>query len=204
MPEGTAPNTPLPVHHEYGVYSVRAEKRRGFPGVYKMPTLLRCIKFKTVEYVNRDGEKTIRRLSVAQVLALPLLQFTIALAGKLTFSSGSHQVTLLELFTSQGCSSCPPAERWLNEYVKDEDLWSRIVPLAFHVDYWDYLGWKDKYADPENGERQRDYARMEKARSVYQIGRDGQTAGGAGDKRCQRHHGGRRVPRHALPDHAPR
>ena len=135
-----------------------------------MPILLRCIKFKTVEYVNRHSEKPIRRLLVTLVLSLVLLHSTNALAGKLTFNSGTRQVTLLELYTSQGCSSCPPAERWLNEYVEDEDLWSRIVPLAFHVDYWDYIGWKDKYAHPEYGERQRDYARMGKARSVYTPG----------------------------------
>jgi hypothetical protein len=79
-------------------------------------------------------------------------------------------VTLLELYTSQGCSSCPPAERWLNEYVDDEDLWTNIVPAAFHVDYWDYIGWKDIYATPENGERQRDYARAGRARTVYTPG----------------------------------
>jgi hypothetical protein len=102
--------------------------------------------------------------------ALVLLHPTVALAGELVLNSGPHQVTLLELFTSQGCSSCPSAERWLNEYVEDEHLWSRIVPLALHVDYWDYLGWKDKYADPENGERQRNYARIGKARGVYTPG----------------------------------
>ena len=129
-----------------------------------------CIKFMTVVSVNRNGEKTIRRLSVALVLLIALLQPAGALAGKLAFNSGTHQVTLLELYTSQGCSSCPPAERWLNELVEDEDLWSGIVPLAFHVDYWDYLGWRDKYAHPENGERQGAYARMGKARGVYTPG----------------------------------
>ena len=104
------------------------------------------------------------------ILALVLLHSTIALAGRIVLNSGPHQVTLLELFTSQGCSSCPPADRWLNEFVEDEDLWSGIVPLAFHVDYWDNLGWKDKYARPENGERQRAYARMGRARGVYTPG----------------------------------
>ena len=104
------------------------------------------------------------------ILVLVLLHSTIALAGRIVLNSGPHQVTLLELFTSQGCSSCPPADRWLNEFVEDEDLWSGIVPLAFHVDYWDNLGWKDKYARPENGERQRAYARMGRARGVYTPG----------------------------------
>lgn len=135
-----------------------------------MPTCPECITFKTVGSVNRDGKTTSRRLSGVLVLALALLQCTGALAGKLAFSSGPRQVTLLELYTSQGCSSCPPAERWLNEYVEDEDLWSAVVPLAFHVDYWDYLGWKDKYARPENAERQRAYARTGRARGVYTPG----------------------------------
>jgi hypothetical protein len=84
--------------------------------------------------------------------------------------SGPRQVTLLELYTSQGCSSCPPAERWLNEYVDRQELWSRVVPVAFHVDYWDYLGWKDPFAAAEYGERQRGYARAGKAGTVYTPG----------------------------------
>jgi len=123
-----------------------------------------------LDQLIKKNEKPIRRLSGALVLSLVLLHSTSALAGKLAFNSGPQQVTLLELYTSQGCSSCPPAERWLNEYLKDEDLWSRIVPLAFHVDYWDYLGWKDNYAHHENGERQREYARMGKAHNVYTPG----------------------------------
>ena len=102
--------------------------------------------------------------------ALALLVSTTTSAGDLVLNSGTRQVTLLELYTSQGCSSCPPAERWLNEYFDDEDLWATVVPVAFHVDYWDYIGWKDTYATPEYGERQRDYARAGKARTVYTPG----------------------------------
>ena len=101
---------------------------------------------------------------------LALLVSTTTTAGNLVLNSGTKQVTLLELYTSQGCSSCPPAERWLTEYTDDEDLWTRVVPVAFHVDYWDYIGWKDTYATPEYGERQRNYARAGKARTVYTPG----------------------------------
>ena len=101
---------------------------------------------------------------------LALLVSTTTMAGNLVLNSGTKQVTLLELYTSQGCSSCPPAERWLNEYMEDEDLWTMVVPVALHVDYWDYIGWKDIYAAPEYGERQRDYARAGKARTVYTPG----------------------------------
>ena len=105
------------------------------------------------------------------LLLLFLLSFVShGSADTLTLNSGTQQVTLLELYTSQGCSSCPPAERWLNEYVDHKDLWAKIVPIAFHVDYWDYIGWKDIFATKANSERQREYARIGKSRTVYTPG----------------------------------
>ena len=62
------------------------------------------------------------------------------------FESGPTQVNLLELYTSEGCSSCPPAEAWLSEFSESEDLWRAVVPVSFHVDYWDNLGWKDIFS----------------------------------------------------------
>ena len=118
--------------------------------------------------VKRSVPAKSRSRNILPVLAL--LVTATSTAGSLTLNSGTKQVTLLELYTSQGCSSCPPAERWLNEYIDDDDLWTRVVPVAFHVDYWDYIGWKDVYATPENGERQRDYARAGKTRTVYTPG----------------------------------
>ena len=58
----------------------------------------------------------------------------------------SDAPALMELFTSQGCSSCPPAERWLNTRGLELSQQGKIIPLAFHVDYWDYLGWKDPFS----------------------------------------------------------
>jgi hypothetical protein len=109
---------------------------------------------------------------VAKLLlfATAILSGSAATAGQLVLNSGVEQVTLLELYTSQGCSSCPPAERWLNSYVDSDELWTKTVPLAFHVDYWDYLGWKDSLADSAHGERQRDYARAGRTRTVYTPG----------------------------------
>lgn len=101
------------------------------------------------------------------MLALAMLHSATAAADKLSFSSGPRQVTLLELYTSQGCSSCPPAERWLNEYIDNKDLWTRTVPLAFHVDYWDYIGWKDLFARPSFTSRQRNYVRSLRSRYAY-------------------------------------
>lgn len=66
---------------------------------------------------------------------------------------------VIELFTSQGCSSCPPADRLLGELAKSGQLAGRAVaPLAFHVDYWNDLGWADPYSAPQWTERQRQYA----------------------------------------------
>ncbi|WP_171130137.1 MULTISPECIES: thioredoxin family protein [unclassified Ruegeria] len=70
---------------------------------------------------------------------------------------------VVELFTSQGCSSCPPADRILEELVKRDD----IIGLALHVDYWDYIGWKDEYAHPDHTFRQRAYAREGDRTMIY-------------------------------------
>jgi len=93
-----------------------------------------------------------------------------AAAGDIRLNSGTRQVTLLELFTSQGCSSCPPAERWFNEYLDSDELWNSVVPVALHVDYWDNIGWKDIFARKEHGKRQRDYARAGRTRTIYTPG----------------------------------
>ncbi|TPN32667.1 DUF1223 domain-containing protein [Mesorhizobium sp. B2-3-3] len=81
-------------------------------------------------------------------------------AGK---SQPDRPLGVVELFTSQGCSSCPPADAFFAELANKED----IVALAYHVDYWDYLGWKDTLSRKENTERQNDYMRAFGSRSVY-------------------------------------
>lgn len=83
------------------------------------------------------------------------------------FESGPRRTTMIELFTSEGCSSCPPAEAYLNRFADHPDLWRRYIPLAFHVDYWDYLGWRDPFASAAHGKRQRDYAQLRRKRTVY-------------------------------------
>jgi methionine-R-sulfoxide reductase len=87
-----------------------------------------------------------------------------------TFVSKVERVTLVELFTSEGCSSCPPADEWLGALAADPGLWRDFVPVAFHVDYWDHLGWADPFAAPANGERQRRYARLWKRDVIYTPG----------------------------------
>lgn len=91
-------------------------------------------------------------------------------AEEVLLQSGKQQNTLIELYTSQGCSSCPPAERWLGGLQHHPDLWTKVTPVAFHVDYWDYLGWKDQLADPAFSERQRQYAREKGLSTVYTPG----------------------------------
>jgi hypothetical protein len=79
--------------------------------------------------------------------------------------SGTYTpVALLELFTSEGCSSCPPADRLLPELAK---LDSNIIPLSFHVDYWNRLGWEDPFSKSEYSDRQRTYADQFHLESVY-------------------------------------
>lgn len=70
---------------------------------------------------------------------------------------------VVELFTSQGCSSCPAADAILHELAERED----VIALALHVDYWDYIGWKDPFGDPAHADRQRAYAAAGKRQSVY-------------------------------------
>ncbi|MFY0622009.1 MAG: DUF1223 domain-containing protein [Pelagimonas sp.] len=70
---------------------------------------------------------------------------------------------VVELFTSQGCSSCPPADELLAELGQRDD----VIPLALHVDYWDYIGWKDVFASPEYTKRQKGYAHAGGWRTIY-------------------------------------
>ena len=86
--------------------------------------------------------------------------------GKCTARSGEKTVALVELYTSEGCNSCPPADRWLSalgaKYRPEV-----VVPLALHVDYWDYIGWKDPYAKREFSQRQRRLSQLQRAAFVY-------------------------------------
>ena len=91
-------------------------------------------------------------------------------APRLVVTSGEDRVTLLELYTSEGCSSCPPADRWLSARVDDPGLWTSFVPIALHVDYWDYIGWPDRFAIDGNSDRQRGLAAQQGRSSIYTPG----------------------------------
>jgi len=108
-------------------------------------------------------KEKMRCRSVILFLCAPL---TLQAADRI-FESGPQKVHLIELFTSQGCSSCPPAEASLGRLVNDPRLWREFMPVAFRVDYWDRLGWKDPFASAEWTRRQRVYAANWNAESVY-------------------------------------
>ena len=101
------------------------------------------------------------------LLALVAVLVATASATPMKFTSGTKQVSLLELYSSEGCRSCPPAEAWLNKLKDAPDLWKNFAPLAFHVDYWDSLGWKDRWSSPAFSERQRDYAKLWRSENIY-------------------------------------
>ncbi|MEL6167750.1 MAG: DUF1223 domain-containing protein [Pseudomonadota bacterium] len=81
----------------------------------------------------------------------------------LTSAARAGDAVVVELFTSQGCSSCPPADKLLGELAQRDD----VIALALHVDYWDYIGWKDTFADPAYTQRQRGYAAAAGHRRIY-------------------------------------
>src|SRR6267378_4087228 len=81
--------------------------------------------------------------------------------------SGTHTTALVELYTSEGCDTCPPADHWLSSLFGQGFRPDQVVPLALHVDYWDYIGWKDPFAKGEFSARQRKLAQMKRPVMVY-------------------------------------
>jgi len=90
-----------------------------------------------------------------------------SLAASCSAKSGPQTAALVELYTSEGCDSCPPADHWLSG-LKDSDAKSgRAVPLAMHVDYWDYIGWHDPYAQARFTARQRELSAINHDHTIY-------------------------------------
>jgi hypothetical protein len=105
-------------------------------------------------------------------IVLPLL-FAAAVAAVMmaaertaTLNVGDHPV-VIELFTSQGCSSCPPADDLLRKIGRDPKARGKVIPLAFHVDYWNHLGWRDPFSSREWSVRQSEYVRAMKLDGPY-------------------------------------
>jgi hypothetical protein len=105
------------------------------------------------------------RFSFLAVIAAVIPLSALPAQAACVAESGPGTAALVELYTSEGCSSCPPADRWL------ASLGSRapgtVVPLALHVDYWDYIGWKDPYAKREFSQRQRKLSQLQRMALVY-------------------------------------
>ncbi|MCH8465931.1 MAG: DUF1223 domain-containing protein [Roseinatronobacter sp.] len=87
----------------------------------------------------------------------------LAALGFATSVGAQENPVLVELFTSQGCAACPPADQLLETLADRED----VIALALHVDYWDYIGWTDSFGQPQFSKRQQDYARAKGRASVY-------------------------------------
>jgi len=104
-----------------------------------------------------------RRRLAALLGPAALLGLVAALPWLPPDARAAEAPVVVELYTSQGCSSCPPADRFLGELSKRAD----VIALAWHIDYWDYIGWADPFADPRFTERQRAYAAFLGKRMVY-------------------------------------
>jgi len=93
----------------------------------------------------------------------PIIKALAFAASLVATSANAENATVVELFTSQGCSSCPPADAMLTDIANQPG----VIALALHVDYWDYLGWKDDLASPAFTQRQHRYARAAGTATVY-------------------------------------
>ncbi len=98
-----------------------------------------------------------------RIIATTALAAALSFNGAMRADAGDKPAGVVELFTSQGCNSCPPADAIFSELVSK----GQVIALAYHVDYWDYLGWRDTLARPENGDRQNSYMKSLGTRAVY-------------------------------------
>lgn len=112
-----------------------------------------------------------RRWMIRSALLLPLLvagaPLSAADAADCEARSGTLRTRVVELYTSEGCSSCPPADRWLSRLSYRPGASDTVLPLAFHVTYWDRLGWADRFASPAHTERQYQFSAATGSAVVY-------------------------------------
>ncbi|MDG4555763.1 MAG: DUF1223 domain-containing protein [Candidatus Competibacter sp.] len=106
-------------------------------------------------------------LAIALVLTLAWTPTLLAKPAGCAAVGPPTRVALVELYTSEGCNSCPPADRWLSRQTAGSWDTRQVAALAFHVDYWDRLGWKDRFAQPAFSARQRALAAQQGSRTVY-------------------------------------
>ena len=103
----------------------------------------------------------------AAAVAAVALALLIAAPARVRAAAPGDGPVVVELFTSQGCSSCPPADRLLTKLGADPRFAGKVLPLSFHVDYWNYIGWQDPFSSPRWSARQNDYARAFRSDRVY-------------------------------------
>jgi len=108
-----------------------------------------------------------RSVAFACGVLLGSMSSTVAADEQCEAHSLAHRISVLELYTSEGCSSCPPVDRWFSTLPERGFTQERVIPLAFHVDYWDRLGWPDPMAKAQFSARQRAQAPRNRASFVY-------------------------------------
>jgi hypothetical protein len=125
--------------------------------------------------MNRRQESAMR-VMIASACAAFTSAAALAAPGAMCQAKSASTITpVVELYTSEGCSSCPPADQWLST-LKDDAAQGKLVAQAFHVAYWDYIGWVDRFANPVYTERQRQIAAWNHESTIYtpQVVRNGQ------------------------------
>ncbi|MEZ8141821.1 hypothetical protein A1OK_19515 [Enterovibrio norvegicus FF-454] len=109
-------------------------------------------------------------MRIALLLLLSVSMGTTLPALAQSFENSGSPATVVELFTSEGCSSCPSAEAVLNQLKESDGLWTQVIPMAFHVDYWNDIGWPDRFSKPDFSQRQRQKVSQSSASGVYTPG----------------------------------
>ena len=113
------------------------------------------------------AKKASKFLSLTTIL---LCSFTVCASQNIVFKSTPHPPSLLEMYSSQGCSSCPPAQALINRFLDSPNLWNKVIPIVFHVDYFNYIGWEDPFSSAKYSIRQRKLQREGLVNSVYTPG----------------------------------
>jgi len=172
------------VHHAGGTQdSVRVGRMRvqivlpyyrGHAPQYRMPGASRAQRLPRTGNLCKDPGPTTDECAFLPdakmnpvLIALLMIVLPAAADPLCKASSGERRVPVIELYTSEGCDSCPPADRWVSELPARGFGPDRVVVLGFHVDYWDYLGWSDPFAQQRFSERQRAINARNGTRVVY-------------------------------------
>jgi hypothetical protein len=125
--------------------------------------------------IERREESAMRVIAATACAAFAVASASAAPGSTCAVRSPATLTPVIELYTSEGCSSCPPADRWLST-LKDDAAQGRVVAQAFHVGYWDDIGWVDRFANPAYTRRQREVAAWNHDSTIYtpQVVRNGQ------------------------------